>query len=113
MAMTSWTGLGQLGTLILDRFWKLASRVFVPLTILLYFLKDFIAGFLVAMLEPIGDALDLLVLNVDIGSINTNLAQVNAFFPIPEFLAMVVGFIGLWAAVQTVKWVLKFIPTLG
>lgn len=111
--MSLWTGLGGFGSTLFDRLWKLASRVFVPMTILLYFLKDFIGGLIVAMLDPVGEALDALVLNVDINSINTNLAQVNAIFPIPEFLALVVGFIVLWGSVQGGKWVLKFIPTLG
>jgi hypothetical protein len=66
-----------------------------------------------AMLVPIGNALDAMVMNIDVNSINVNLAQVNSMFPIPEFLALVTAFLAIWAAVQAVKWVLKFIPTMG
>jgi hypothetical protein len=92
---------------------KLAGVVLAPATIILVLCKEFIAVAMVAALSPIGDALDALVINIDINSLNVNLAQVNSIFPIPEFLGMVAGFIGLWAAVQGVKWVLKFIPTMG
>lgn len=98
---------------IANQIFKLAALIGLPITVFVMVFKTFIATTLVAMLEPIGDAVDALVLNMDINALNVNLSKVNSVFPIPEFLSMVAGFLTVWAAVHKFKWVLKFIPKLG
>ncbi|QJE98881.1 hypothetical protein [Luteolibacter luteus] len=113
MAMITFNSLNGAIAEIGKQLTKLAGVVLLPATAFLVFCKDFIIVVLVGTLEPIGAALDALVLNLDVNALNVNLGKVNSIFPIPEFLAMVAAFVALWAAVQGVKWVLKFIPTMG
>jgi mannose/fructose/N-acetylgalactosamine-specific phosphotransferase system component IIC len=96
-----------------NQLFKLAALIGLPITVFVTVFKTFIATTLVAMLEPIGDMVDSLVLDIDINALNVNLSKVNTVFPIPEFLSMLAGFVGLWVTVQGVKWVLKFIPMMG
>ncbi len=109
----TWSDVDSFVKVLMGLLWKATSYILLPLTLTLWMVKDFLQGALLLLLEPIGDALDAVVLNLDINAINVNLALVNSCFPIPEFLGMVGALLGLWLAVQTVKWVLKFIPTMG
>ena len=111
--MITWTDDNGWMNAVMGGIWKLAKVSLAPIAALLMVTQGFIEAGLIAMLEPIGDALDALVLNVDIASVNVDLAKVNSMFPIPEFLIMVGAYTTLWGTVQGVKWVLKFLPTMG
>ena len=111
--MINWTDDNGWMNAVMSGIWKLGKATLGPLALVLAVTQGFIEAALIAMLEPIGDALDAFVLNVDIASVNVDLAKVNSMFPIPEFLIMVGAYTTLWGTVQGVKWVLKFIPTMG
>lgn len=65
------------------------------------------------ILEAGVSSLDWTGMDSYLTAITTKAEQINFFFPLYETIAMMSWLTGFWAALKTIRWLLKFIPFVG